>query len=161
MFLHLFYLSGPHLIWLTILNPFVLHSYSLQNINTGERCEICSNLTIKTPEWLMFLLLTLNNYVFAGFASIFHVKVFQYSEENAAEYGTALKYSGLSLSPLLSVSNFSLFRTKISVPWTFVCSLSYFYLFMSNFSISNFSLSRTKILVPYDYFSLYLEPFPV
>ena len=58
------------------------------------------------------------------------------------------KYSGLSLSRLLSISNFSLFRTKSSVPWTFVHSLSYFYLFISNFSISNFSLSRTKILIP-------------
>ena len=68
-------------------------------------------------------------------------------------------YSGLSLSRLLSISNFSLFRTKSSVPWTFMDSASYFYLFISNFSISNFSLFRTKILVPFDYFSLYLELF--
>ena len=74
-----------------------------------------------------------------------------------------LIYSGLSLSRLLSLSlsNFSLFRTKSSVPWTFVYSLSYFYLSILNFCISNFSLSRTKILVPWDYFSLYLELFPV
>ena len=56
------------------------------------------------------------------------------------------KYIGLSLSRLLSISNFCLFRTKSSVPWTFVYFLSYFYLFISYFSISNFSLSRTKIL---------------
>ena len=62
--------------------------------------------------------------------------------------------SGLSLSRLLSISNFSLFQTKSSVPWTFVYSLSYLYLFVSNFSTSNFSLSLTKILVPGDYFSL-------
>ena len=65
-----------------------------------------------------------------------------------------MNYSGLSLSRLLSISNFSLFRTKSSVPWTFVYFLSYFYLFISNFSISNFSLSRIKILVLCDYFSL-------
>ena len=35
-------------------------------------------------------------------------------------------YSGLSLSRLLSISNFSLFRTKSSISWTFVYSLSYF-----------------------------------
>ena len=68
-------------------------------------------------------------------------------------------YSGLSLSRLLSISNFSLFRLKSSVPWTFMDSVSYFYLFISNFSILNFSLFRTKILVPFDYFSLYLELF--
>ena len=69
------------------------------------------------------------------------------------------EYSGLSPSRLLSISNFSLFRTKSSVPWTFTDSVSYFYLFISNFSISNFSLFRTKILAPFDYFSLYLELF--
>ena len=68
-------------------------------------------------------------------------------------------YSELSLSRLLSISNFSLFRTKSSVPWTFMDSVIYFYLFISNFSFSNFSLFRTKILVPFDYFSLYLELF--
>ena len=68
-------------------------------------------------------------------------------------------YSELSLSRLLSISNFSLFRTKSSVPWTFMDSVIYFYLFISNFSISNFSLFRTKILVPFDYFSVYLELF--
>ena len=71
------------------------------------------------------------------------------------------KYSGLSPSRLLSISNVSLFRTKSSVPWTFVSSLSYFYLFISNFSASNFSLYRTKILVPCNYFSLHLELFLV
>ena len=75
--------------------------------------------------------------------------------------GCIFDYSGLSLSRLLSISNFSLFRTKSSVPWTFVYSLSYFYLFILNFSISNFTLSRTKILVPCDDFSLYLKLFPV
>ena len=85
------------------------------------------------------------------------VKETNISKSDNAKY--ALTYSGLSLSRLLSISNFSLFRTKSSVPWTFVYSLSYFYLFISNFSISNFSLSRTKILVPCDYFSLYLELF--
>ena len=67
--------------------------------------------------------------------------------------------SGLSLSRLLSISNFSLFQTKSSVAWTFVYSLSYFHIFILNFSISNFSLSRTNP-VPCDYFSLYLELFP-
>ena len=75
------------------------------------------------------------------------------------ELNLCLNYSGLSLSRLLSISNFSLFRTKNSVPWTFMDSVSYFYLFISNFSISNFSLFRTKILVPFNYFSLYLELF--
>ena len=41
------------------------------------------------------------------------------------------KYSGLSLSRLLSILNFCLFRTKSSVSWTFVYFLSYFYLFIS------------------------------
>ena len=78
----------------------------------------------------------------------------------ALDYLLKLKtYSGLSLSRLLSISNFSLFRTKSSDPWTCMDSVSYFYLFISNFSISNFSLFRTKILVPFDYFSLYLELF--
>ena len=76
-------------------------------------------------------------------------------------YLTSQFMHAIELQWTLSISNFSLFRTKSSVPWTFVYSLSYFYLFISNFSISNFSLSRTKILVPCDYFSLYLELFPV
>ena len=70
-----------------------------------------------------------------------------------------MTYSGLSLSRLLSISNFYLFRTKGSIPWTFMDSVSYFFLFISNFSISNFSLFQTKVLVPFDYFSLYLELF--
>ena len=49
-------------------------------------------------------------------------------------------YSGLSLSRLLSISNFSLFRTKNSVPWTFVYSLSYFYLSLSRTSLSRIFL---------------------
>ena len=55
--------------------------------------------------------------------------------------------SGLSLSRLLSVSNLSLFRTKTSVPWTFVYSLSYFYLFISNFSISNKNLGLLRLFL--------------
>ena len=68
------------------------------------------------------------------------------------------KYSGLSLPRLLSILNFCLFRTKSSVPWTFVYFLSYFLslylvlLYLKFFSISNknfgplrlfLSLSRT------------------
>ena len=64
-------------------------------------------------------------------------------------------YSGLSLSRLLSISNFSLFQTKSSVPWTFVYSPSYFYLFISNFSILNFS-NKNKNLGPLRLF-LYLS----
>ena len=58
------------------------------------------------------------------------------------------RYSGLSLSRLLSISNFSPFRTKSSVPWTFVCSLRYFYLFISNFYILIFFSISNKNICP-------------
>ena len=41
----------------------------VDNKNTRKRCEICLKLTIKTPErhhFLMFLLLSLNRWMFAG-----------------------------------------------------------------------------------------------
>ena len=54
----------------------------------------------------------------------------------------------LYLDYLLSISNFSPFRTKSSVPWTFVYSLGYFYLFISNFYISIFFSISNKNLGP-------------
>ena len=58
------------------------HLFIVNNSYTRKRCEICSNLAIKTPKWsstifvvdfehishlfLVFLLLTLNKLVFAG-----------------------------------------------------------------------------------------------
>ena len=61
------------------VNPANAYSVKVSNRNTGKRCEICSKLTIKTPErrqlhsgvfiakfehsshpFLLFLLLTLN-----------------------------------------------------------------------------------------------------
>ena len=41
----------------------------VNNKNTRKRCEICLKLTIKTPErhhFLMFLLLSLNRWIFVG-----------------------------------------------------------------------------------------------
>ena len=41
----------------------------VDNKNTRKRCEICLKLTIKTPErhhFLMFLLLSLNRWIFVG-----------------------------------------------------------------------------------------------
>ena len=41
----------------------------VDNKNTRKRCEICLKFTIKTPErhhFLMFLLLSLNRWIFVG-----------------------------------------------------------------------------------------------
>ena len=45
--------------------PVNIYLFKVTNRNTRKRCEICSKLTIKTPErrphlFLVFLLLTLN-----------------------------------------------------------------------------------------------------
>ena len=32
------------------VNPANAYSFKVSNRNTGKRCEICSKLTIKTPE---------------------------------------------------------------------------------------------------------------
>ena len=47
----------------TPMNPAGIYLFKVNNRNTRTRCEICSKLTIKTPErrqWLASLLLTLN-----------------------------------------------------------------------------------------------------
>ena len=54
-----------------------IYSFKVNNRNSGIRCEICSKLTMKTPErrhWyfvLVFLLLTLSKKMLAGL-SLFH-----------------------------------------------------------------------------------------
>ena len=45
---------------------------------------------------------------------------------------STIHYSGLSLSRIPSISNFSLSRIETSVPWTFMLPSSYFSLFISN-----------------------------
>ena len=78
--------------WSSKLSPIGIHLLKINNRNTRTRCEICSKLTIKTPErrhWrrsgvfivnfehisdpvLVFLLLTLSMYMPIGsFNSIF------------------------------------------------------------------------------------------
>ena len=42
------------------INPANIYLFKANNRNTRKRCEICSKLTIKTSEQLVFLLLTLN-----------------------------------------------------------------------------------------------------
>ena len=64
----------------------------------------------------------------------------------------------LSISTNLYLELLSISNKKLG-PWTFMDSVCYFYLFISNFSISNFSLFQTKMLVTFNYFSLYLELF--
>ena len=49
-----------------------IYLFKVNNRNTRSRCEICSKLTIKTPEHtshlvLVFLLLTLSSYMSTGF----------------------------------------------------------------------------------------------
>ena len=63
-------------------------------------------------------------------------------------------YSGLSLSRLLFISNFSLFRTKSLVPWTFVHFLSYLslslyfeLLYLDYFFISNKNLGSLRLFL--------------
>ena len=34
-----------------VLNPANIYLFKVNNRNTRKRCEICSTLTIKTPEW--------------------------------------------------------------------------------------------------------------
>ena len=66
--------------------PANIYLFKVNNKNTRRRCEICSKLTLKTPEWrqwhrsgvfiinfehlshlfLVFLLLTLNKQMLAG-----------------------------------------------------------------------------------------------
>ena len=57
--------------WLLVY-PANIYLLKVNNRNTRKRCEICSKLTMKTPErrhwhlFLVFLLLTLNKYMLAG-----------------------------------------------------------------------------------------------
>ena len=52
-------------------DPAGIYVFKVTNRNTRKRCEICSKLTIKTPErrHLMFLLLTFNMQFQAGEAA--------------------------------------------------------------------------------------------
>ena len=70
--------------------PGNIYLFKINNKNTRKRCEICSELTIKTPEWrhwrrsgvfivnfelilhlfLVFLLLTWNKLMLAGFMQL-------------------------------------------------------------------------------------------
>ena len=64
------------LVWneLSCEHPFNIYLFKVNNSNTRERCELCSKLTIKTPERrrhrLLFLLLTLNIF-YTLFKSLF------------------------------------------------------------------------------------------
>ena len=49
------------------LFPANIYLFNVNNGDSKKRCEICSNVTIKTPERrLVFLLLTLKKYILAG-----------------------------------------------------------------------------------------------
>ena len=82
-------------------------------------------------------------------AQLWHFSLFSKCPKKAPlqDPGCIFDYSGLSLSRLLPISNFSLFRTKSSISWTFVYSLSYFYLFISNFSISKKNLGPLRLFL--------------
>ena len=47
------------IIWILKSNPAVNYIFKFNNKNTRTRCEICSKLTIKTPEWRLVLLWSL------------------------------------------------------------------------------------------------------
>ena len=63
-------------------SPTNIYLLIVKNCNNKRRCEICSELTIKTPErcptnsenilhlFLVFLLLTVNKKIFAGYHPI-------------------------------------------------------------------------------------------
>ena len=60
-------------------SPIRIYLFKVNNGNSRTMCEICSKLTIKIPEgrhlFLVFLLLTLNSYMFAGITQYKYIKL--------------------------------------------------------------------------------------
>ena len=88
-------LTGAYKFFCRVCNPAGNYMFKVNNRNSRTRCEICSKLTIKTPErrqWrivnfehishlvLLFLLLTLNMLLPAGkvpIRKIFLIEIFE------------------------------------------------------------------------------------
>ena len=95
--------------------PANIYLFNVNNRNTRKRCEICSKLTIKTPErrqWrLMFSLLTLNMFHIFSIVSI--VDFEQVKVSWVVHSALSIFKSMILFSAKFFISNYSLFYFNV------------------------------------------------